>query len=101
MQVYAVTVYVEGEKAARELGVRQRGGFFDDNRCRTALLNALKLLANTESSLVPSYLGLGSPYSCPEAHVPLNMRAASAQVRRAVYADMRVYFGWQEHSFWR
>ncbi len=32
-QVYAVTVYVEGEKAARELGVRQRGGFFDDNRC--------------------------------------------------------------------
>ena len=33
LQVYAVTVYVEGEKAARELGVRQRGGFFDDNRC--------------------------------------------------------------------
>lgn len=32
MQVYAVTVYVEAEKAARELGVRQRGGFFDDNR---------------------------------------------------------------------
>lgn len=31
-QVYAVTVYVEGEKAARELGVRHRGGFFDDNR---------------------------------------------------------------------
>jgi hypothetical protein len=31
-QVYAVTVYVEAEKAARELGVRQRGGFFDDNR---------------------------------------------------------------------
>ena len=33
LQVYAVTVYVEGEKAARELGVRERGGFFDDNRC--------------------------------------------------------------------
>lgn len=32
LQVYAVTVYVEAEKAARELGVRQRGGFFDDNR---------------------------------------------------------------------
>lgn len=30
--MYAVTVYVEAEKAARELGVRQRGGFFDDNR---------------------------------------------------------------------
>lgn len=27
-----MTVYVEAEKAARELGVRQRGGFFDDNR---------------------------------------------------------------------
>lgn len=34
-----MTVYVEGEKAARELGVRQRGGFFDDNRCRPAPLN--------------------------------------------------------------
>jgi hypothetical protein len=32
VQVYAVSVYVEAEKAARELGVRQRGGFFDDNR---------------------------------------------------------------------
>ncbi|BDA46693.1 probable chalcone-flavonone isomerase [Coccomyxa sp. Obi] len=32
VKVYAVTVYVEAEKAARELGVRQRGGFFDDNR---------------------------------------------------------------------
>jgi len=28
-QVYAVTVYVEAEKAARELGVRSRGGFFE------------------------------------------------------------------------
>jgi len=27
--VYAVTVYVEAEKAARELGVRSRGGFFE------------------------------------------------------------------------
>ena len=35
--MYAVTVYVEGEKAARELGVRQRGGFFDDNRCVSSL----------------------------------------------------------------
>lgn len=32
MQVYAVSVYVEAEKAARELGVRSRGGFFDDGR---------------------------------------------------------------------
>ena len=32
-----MTVYVEGEKAARELGVRQRGGFFDDNRCVSSL----------------------------------------------------------------
>ncbi len=31
-QVYAVSVYVEAEKAARELGVRSRGGFFDDGR---------------------------------------------------------------------
>ena len=30
-------MYVEGEKAARELGVRQRGGFFDDNRCVSSL----------------------------------------------------------------
>ena len=35
-----MTVYVEGEKAARELGVRQRGGFFDDNRCRPATLDS-------------------------------------------------------------
>ena len=27
-QVYAVALYVEGEKAARELGIRDRGGFF-------------------------------------------------------------------------
>ena len=27
-----MAVFVEAEKAARELGVRQRGGFFDDNR---------------------------------------------------------------------
>lgn len=32
VKVYAVTVYVEAEKAAKELGVRQRGGFFDDNK---------------------------------------------------------------------
>jgi hypothetical protein len=31
-QVYAVTVYLEAERAAHELGVRDRGGFFADNR---------------------------------------------------------------------
>ena len=31
MQVYAIALYVEAERAAKELGVRQRGGFFDDN----------------------------------------------------------------------
>ena len=31
LQVYAVTLYVEAEKAARELGVRSRGGFFADD----------------------------------------------------------------------
>ena len=30
MQVYAVTLYVEAERAAKELGIRSRGGFFDD-----------------------------------------------------------------------
>ena len=30
VKVYAVALYVEAEKAARELGVRSRGGFFDD-----------------------------------------------------------------------
>lgn len=29
-QVYAIALYVEAERAARELGVRQRGGFFAD-----------------------------------------------------------------------
>ena len=29
-QVYAITLYVEADKAARELGVRKRGGFFQD-----------------------------------------------------------------------
>lgn len=33
LQVYAVALYVEAERAAKELGVRKRGGFFDDNRC--------------------------------------------------------------------
>ena len=31
--MYALALYVEAERAARELGVRKRGGFFDDNRC--------------------------------------------------------------------
>ena len=31
-QVYAVALYVEAERAAKELGVRKRGGFFDDDR---------------------------------------------------------------------
>ena len=30
-QVYAIALYVEAERAAKELGVRQRGGFFADN----------------------------------------------------------------------
>lgn len=30
VKVYAVALYVEAEKAARELGVRSCGGFFDD-----------------------------------------------------------------------
>jgi hypothetical protein len=30
-QVYAVTLYVEAEKAAKELGVRSRGGFFESD----------------------------------------------------------------------
>ena len=33
MQVYAVALFVEAEPAAHELGVRHRGGFFQDNRC--------------------------------------------------------------------
>ena len=28
-QVYAVTLYVEAERAAKELGIRSRGGFFN------------------------------------------------------------------------
>lgn len=31
VKVYAITLYVEAEKAARELGIRKRGGFFDDD----------------------------------------------------------------------
>ena len=33
LQVYAVGLYVEAEKAASELAVRSRGGFFGDDRC--------------------------------------------------------------------
>ena len=71
VQVYAVTVYVEGEKAARELGVRQRGGFFDDNRCRTTLLSAFLLL--TMHSLVPHALifGVQAPRIHVLAHSPI------------------------------
>ena len=32
LQVYAVALYVEAEPAANELGIRHRGGFFQDNR---------------------------------------------------------------------
>lgn len=32
VKVYAIALYVEAERAAKELGVRQRGGFFDDNK---------------------------------------------------------------------
>lgn len=31
VKVYAITLYVEADKAARELGIRKRGGFFDDD----------------------------------------------------------------------
>ena len=31
VNVYAVALYVEAEKAARELGIRDRGGFFDND----------------------------------------------------------------------
>lgn len=30
LQIYAVALYVEAMKAARELGIRDRGGFFKD-----------------------------------------------------------------------
>ena len=33
VQVYAVALFVEAEPAAHELGIRHRGGFFQDNRC--------------------------------------------------------------------
>lgn len=35
VQVYAVALYVEAELAAKELGIRYRGGFFesDDDYC--------------------------------------------------------------------
>jgi hypothetical protein len=29
VQVYALAAYIEGDKAKREFGLRQRGGFFD------------------------------------------------------------------------
>ena len=40
-QVYAVALYVEAERAAKELGVRKRGGFFDDNRRDPSHVGAL------------------------------------------------------------
>jgi hypothetical protein len=35
LQLYSVALYVEGELAAKELGIRYRGGFFetDDDYC--------------------------------------------------------------------
>ena len=30
IQIYAIALYVEAAKAARELGIRDRGGFFKD-----------------------------------------------------------------------
>lgn len=40
IQVYVVGLYVEAEKAAKELGLRQRGGFFGaDADYATALLD--------------------------------------------------------------
>jgi hypothetical protein len=31
IKVYSVAVYVEGERAAKELGIRSRGGFFEND----------------------------------------------------------------------
>ena len=31
MQVYSAALYVEADKCARELGVRSRGGFFEND----------------------------------------------------------------------
>ncbi|KAL4424246.1 hypothetical protein ABPG75_001547 [Micractinium tetrahymenae] len=50
VKVYAVVLYVEAEKMARELGVRNRGGFFegDDDYCQALVdggcVKALQLL---------------------------------------------------------
>ena len=43
VQIYAVALFVEAEPAAHELGIRHRGGFFQDNRyCVLYILRALQ-----------------------------------------------------------
>ena len=47
-QVYAVGAYVEADKAAKELAIRSRGGFFESDQdfCDALLVGSLKCFAN-------------------------------------------------------
>lgn len=53
-QVYSVGLYVEAEKAAKELGIRYRGGFFeaDADYCQAVLDGAFSKVLRVRTSCI-------------------------------------------------
>ncbi len=69
-QVYSVAAYVEADRAAKELGLRQRGGFFDtDDDYGQAIIDGA-----FNKALVVGVGGGGPGGTC----VPVNTHALSA-----------------------
>lgn len=63
LQLYSVALYVEGELAAKELGIRYRGGFFetDGDYCSAIVDGAFeKVLVVSEPGWLAAGVGLAS-----------------------------------------
>lgn len=90
VKVYAVALYVEAEKAARELGVRERGGFFEtDDDYAQALVDGGFLRA-LSVELVRKVEGPQFTEALEEALVPrlrLTGDTGSLEIFKAFFAD--------------
>ena len=87
LQLYSVALYVEGELAAKELGIRHRGGFFesDDDYCSALVDGAFeKILVVRLLHHTPHH----NTQFCTEGWQPLNL--ASAAILHALHVTKRV-----------
>lgn len=115
--MYAVTVYVEAEKAARELGVRQRGGFFDDNRdedftlalvdgafAKALVVQLVRKVEGKQFYEVRSVMMLARIAIWPDqGHFGTLMHAISAFAGAGGGAGAKIAAGgrhWQPHQVW-